>query len=55
METNKIFKLLKGDRLDVENIVVLVTDGYSEDKIQLPVTVKNKNILICYLNKNQTL
>lgn len=35
--------ILKGDRPDVENIVVLVTDGLSEDKVQLPLTVKRKH------------
>uniref|UniRef100_A0AC34FI53 VWFA domain-containing protein n=1 Tax=Panagrolaimus sp. ES5 TaxID=591445 RepID=A0AC34FI53_9BILA len=44
---NKVMKYAftpaRGDRPDVENIVVLVSDGLSEDKVQLPVTLSRQN------------
>uniref|UniRef100_A0A914Z1H8 VWFA domain-containing protein n=1 Tax=Panagrolaimus superbus TaxID=310955 RepID=A0A914Z1H8_9BILA len=44
---NKVMKYAftpaRGDRPDVENVVVLVSDGLSEDNVQLPLTLSRQN------------
>ncbi|KAF8358467.1 dpy-1, partial [Pristionchus pacificus] len=41
--TRLAFTRERGDRPDAENVLIVVTDGISEDKVHLPVTVAKEN------------